>query len=210
MTAAKKSAGKKKRTYHHGDLRSALLEAARQELHEVGWRELSLRSVARRAGVTHTAAYHHFADKNALLVTIAIEGFVRLDSYMAQEMEAAGADPVERLLASGDGYLRMAAEDPLAYDLMFNGVARQIPERSADQPDAFQRLLDAVKAARQATGRTDDDALSDAMMHWELVHGCAMLMRIGAFAQRGITLQEHGRYLRERLRALYQSQTLAR
>lgn len=206
------AAKKKKRAYHHGDLRAALLEAARKELHEVGWRELSLRSVARRAGVTHTAAYHHFADKNALLATVAIEGFMRLDACMAEAMEAAGTDPVERLLASGDGYLKMAGEDPAAYDLMFNGVLLAMPEHplaqheATDQKDAFDRLLDAVAAAREATGRNEGDTLSDALIHWELVHGCAMLSRAGALAYRGVTIESHGRYMRERLRALYPPQ----
>ena len=116
---AKSATTKKKRAYHHGDLRVALVDAARKELHAVGWQDLSLRSVARRAGVTHTAAYHHFKDKHALLAQIAMEGFVLLDKRMLEAMDEAGPDPIERLMASGGGYLRMAQEDPQAYDLMF-------------------------------------------------------------------------------------------
>lgn len=198
------------KAYHHGDLRQALLAAARLELHETGWQGLSLRSVARRAGVTHTAAYHHFRDKQALLATIAAEGFVALDRCMAAAMEDAGADPLDRLLGSGTGYLRMATDDPQAYDLMFNGcgdiadegseVGLQLHKVGADP---FLRLCNAVEAARTATGATAGDPVGDALLFWEVVHGCAMLARSGQLARMGIDAAEHGRFILGRLRALY-------
>src|SRR4051812_26098504 len=131
---------RRKHSYHHGDLRRALLDAARVELHKVGVHELSLRSVARRAGVTHTAAYHHFADKDALLRRVAQEGFEKLDAAMAQEIEGAGADPVDRLVAAGRGYLAFAAADPQALRLMFDG-----PRIEGDAPF--------LEAAERAFGR---------------------------------------------------------
>lgn len=199
---------KRKGAYHHGDLRAALIDAARKEMHKVGWKELSLRSVARRAGVTHTAAYHHFKDKHALLSHIALEGFALLDQRMAEAMDAAtaaGGDAVDRLFASGQGYLRMAQEDPQAYDLMFNGLEfekdREAFGKIAARP--FQRLVDAVAAARTASGRSRGDTLSEAMLHWEVVHGASMLARAGHFDRMGIDMNAHGRYLYEVLRPLY-------
>src|SRR3954452_9491952 len=111
---------RRKHSYHHGDLRRALLDAARVELHKVGLRELSLRSVARRAGVTHTAAYHHFADKEELLRRVAQEGFEKLDAAMVKEVEAAGAHPLERLVGAARGYPPFAEDDPEALRLMFD------------------------------------------------------------------------------------------
>lgn len=192
------------RAYHHGALRAALLEGARSELHEVGWLALSLRSVARRAGVTHTAAYHHFADKNALLADVAVEGFQLLDRRMAEAMDAAGADPVDRLMAAAHGYIRMAAEDPAAYDLMFNGCDTDVSaelQRTGAEP--FRRLVAAVKAARDSAGITDDRLLDEAMLHWEVVHGLATLYRTGKHTWLGLDLEAHTRFVTEKLRAFY-------
>lgn len=201
-------AAKKKRAYHHGDLRAALVEAARKELHAVGWQELSLRSVARRAGVTHTAAYHHFKDKHALLAQIAMEGFVLLDKRMAEAMDAAGpqADAIERLMASGGGYLRMAQEDPQAYDLMFNGLQfdRGDPQAFHETArDPFERLVAAVAAARAQSGRTRGELIVDSLVTWEIVHGAAMLMRAGHFERMNIPRDGHWRYIGEVLRGMY-------
>jgi AcrR family transcriptional regulator len=199
---------KKKRAYHHGDLRAALVDAARKELHAVGWQELSLRSVARRAGVTHTAAYHHFKDKHALLAQIAMEGFALLDKRMAEAMDAAGPDasPIERLIESGGGYLRMAQEDPQAYDLMFNGLQfdrgdPQVFHQTAKSP--FERLVAAVAAARAQSGRTRGELLIDALVTWEVVHGAAMLMRAGHFERMNIPREGHWRYIGDVLRGMY-------
>lgn len=204
----KTNATPKKRAYHHGDLRAALVDAARKELHAVGWKDLSLRSVARRAGVTHTAAYHHFKDKHALLAQIAMEGFALLDKRMAEAMDDAGpnADPIERLMASGEGYLRMAQEDPQAYDLMFNGLEfdrgdPQVFHETARNP--FQRLVAAVAAARAHSGRTRGELIIDALIHWEVVHGAAMLMRAGHYDRMKVQREGHARYIGDVLRGMY-------
>jgi AcrR family transcriptional regulator len=195
----------KKRGYHHGDLRRALLDAARAELHAVGHRALSLRSVARRAGVSHAAAYHHFKDKGALLLTIALEGFDHLDRCMAEAMEAAGADPLDRLVAAGLGYMRMAADDPTAYDLMFNGCegVSLTDDEQARSRRSFERLLNAVASVRQAVARNEGDVLQDALVQWEMVHGLAMLSRSGQLADTGVNLEQHIQYATARSRAFY-------
>ncbi len=192
------------KAYHHGDLRRALIAAAHDELVEVGREALSLRSVSRRANVTHTSAYHYFADKHALLAAIAADGFTALDASMLNEMERAGDDPGARLLAAGVGYLKMAAADPAAYDLMFNAPAMLGgDEVAAVGADAFQRLFQAVVAIRQATRVTTGDDMTDAMLMWEAVHGCAMLSFSGQLQQMGIDLPTHGRRVLERLGSLY-------
>lgn len=197
---------KQAKTYHHGDLRRALLDAARVELRAVGFQELSLRGVARRAGVTHTAAYHHFQDRGALLSTIATEGFIALDQHMAAAMETAGDDAVDRLAASGVGYLKMAVEDPAAYDLMFNGCDFDVGgELQRVGADPFLRLLRAVEAARAQHGVTHGDALNDALLQWECVHGCAMLLRTGQLTRLGVNVDDHARFVTQRLGALFRA-----
>lgn len=200
----KKAAAKKvKKTYHHGDLRHALLVAARAELAAVGRDHLSLRSVARRADVTHTAAYHHFADKAALLGALAGEGFAALDAAMATEMAAVGPGALDRMLASGRGYLKMAAADPAAYDLMFNtGVEPSMPANHAGG-DPFQRLFDAVVEARRETKTETASPMVDAMVMWECVHGCAMLGFSGRLKHLGLDPAAHAEEMLARLGGLF-------
>jgi AcrR family transcriptional regulator len=190
--AKKKAATKVAKAYHHGDLRHALLAAARAELAEVGRDHLSLRSVARRAQVSHTAAYHHFADKAALLSVVAGEGFVALDVAMREEMAAVGPGAIEQLVACGRGYLKMAAADPTAYELMFNDRGLDPSIVFCDgRPDPFARLHAAVDAARQHANTSIGDTMTDAMVLWEVVHGCAMLTFSGALQRMGLTPATH-------------------
>jgi AcrR family transcriptional regulator len=207
----KKQARKATAPYHHGDLRRALVVAAREELHEVGRDALSLRAVARRAGVSHTAAYHHFTDKAALLAEIAADGFVALDASMRDAIDAAGPDPLARLQAAGRGYVAMAQADPAAYDLMFNGrdmASSQTLQQVA--PLSFLRLSAAVAAARAHVGLTDaadDDhgssGRTDAFILWQAVHGFAMLRLSGQLEPFGIVPEEHLERVLHRLTDLF-------
>jgi AcrR family transcriptional regulator len=209
--ATKKKQAKKAATpYHHGDLRHALVTAARAELQDVGSDALSLRAVARRAGVSHAAAYHHFADKAALLADVAAEGFVALDASMRDAIEAAGADPLERLRAAGRGYAAMAQADPAAYDLMFNvcdiSSASQLQQVA---PLSFARLSAVVAAARAHVGLVDDDRVggsntrTDAFILWQAVHGFAMLRLSGHLEAFGLSTDEHFERVLRRLSDLF-------
>src|SRR5688500_9283866 len=94
--------------YHHGDLRRALVDSALEILEEGG--ELSLRAVARRAGVSHTAPYHHFRDRRRLVAAVATEGLLALRDALA----GAGSpgEPLSRLLECGVAYVRFAVGNP--------------------------------------------------------------------------------------------------
>ncbi len=194
-----------RKPYHHGDLRRALLDAAWVELRAHGWAALSLRGVARRAGVTHAAAYHHFESRQAILLALALEGFDRLDAHLHAAMEAAGGDAVDRLCAATTGYVHAALEDPPAYELMFNVKLGGLPDEDrARKARPFQRVVDAVDAARRASGVTTSDTMTDAFLQWELAHGIAMLASSGdILAERFGSVEAHARAVSERTRALY-------
>ncbi|MCU0912422.1 MAG: TetR/AcrR family transcriptional regulator, partial [Rhodobacteraceae bacterium] len=96
------------RPYHHGDLRAALLAAAEAELEARGIEAFSLRSVAKRAGVSHAAPAHHFGDAGGLLTALAAQGFRRFVANQAAHEDRAGADPAARLVESGLGYIAFA------------------------------------------------------------------------------------------------------
>src|SRR5262245_55034044 len=106
-----------KNTYHHGDLRATILKAAGKLLEKEGLNALSLREVARRAGVSHNAPYRHFPDRDRLLAALAEEGFAELGRALG---EAGKRGPRER----GEAYVRFALTHPQRFRLMFGGVLR--------------------------------------------------------------------------------------
>ena len=168
-----------------GDLRQALLDAAVAALDEVGADQLSLREVARRAGVSHAAPAHHFTDKAGLLTAIATEGFAILVAYLAGTPRVGAGQPVDQLAALGRAYAQFAEENPGRFEVMFRpGLLR------AGDP-AFQRAGDAAFQALhhhiatcQSLGwreHTPTDALAAAA--WALAHGIAVLRMQGSLAR---------------------------
>jgi len=155
-----------KRPYHHGDLRNALLDAARAILEEESLAALSLRAVARKAGVSHAAPYRHFPNHEALLVELATEGFTELRSEIVKAAAAPGAES-DRITKIGASYMRFVARRPALTRLMFGP---QLPNR-----DAFPALGEAADAIGAEIGHAlQDPALGLAV--WASVHGLAMLI----------------------------------
>jgi AcrR family transcriptional regulator len=158
------------RPYHHGDLRAALLAAAEAELAERGVEGFSLRSVAKRAGVSHAAPAHHFGDVAGLLTALAAEGFRRFQATL-EAHEAGIADPWDRAAAAGQGYMAFAVARPALFRLIFAG----------EKPDAADRdLVEAAEAAYahlvglvQAVG----GGPADVAALWAMSHGLADLAR---------------------------------
>jgi AcrR family transcriptional regulator len=161
--------------YHHGDLRRALLLEAVRTIHTEGAGALTLRGVGDRLGVSRTALYRHFADKQALLDEVAAEGFRMLRAALHEAWGAGGRAGFD---AMGLAYVRFAIEHPSHYRVMFGGrtETHDSPADGADEStDAFQVLVDAI-VAEQAAGRMRrDDAQALALYIWAMVHGIAML-----------------------------------
>ena len=165
--------------YHHGELRTALLEEAAAVVESEGITALSLRDLARRLGVSHAAPAHHFADRAALVVELARDGFERF----AAALETAGAqgrDPLDRLRRIGEAYVRFAIDHPGRFRVMFG------PELSDDGPmpaplaEASERSYQVVVAALEtvlarwpAGRRPSTDAV--AFTCWTIGHGAATL-----------------------------------
>jgi len=155
-----------KRPYHHGDLRNALLDAARSILEEESLGALSLRAVARRAGVSHAAPYRHFPNHEALLVELASEGFAELRREIA-EAAAAPGEKSDRVANVGAAYMRFVARRPALARLMFGP---QLPNR-----EAFPALAEAADGVGDEIGRALHDAALGLAV-WAAVHGLAMLV----------------------------------
>ncbi len=176
----------KKRAYHHGDLRRTLLEASVGLILERGLDELSLREVARRAGVSPAAPYHHFQSRQDLLAALALDGFSMLAESMRTAraaVEPAGA--TERLRATGLGYIRFAVSHPAHFRLMFRPSIVPPEALPCDGPsrEAFDILIDAVSEVLEDRNiRAHIDRRGLVLVAWSLVHGAAELMLDGPFA----------------------------
>src|SRR5258708_20609596 len=112
----------KPKSYHHGDLRNALIQAGLELLAEGGAQELDLRKVARRAGVSHAAPYRHFADKQALIAAINEEGFHWLAERIQATLHEVPDEPFEQLLGVALAYVRFAEAHPWLMREMFSGL----------------------------------------------------------------------------------------
>ncbi|WP_042421024.1 TetR/AcrR family transcriptional regulator [Streptacidiphilus anmyonensis] len=156
-------------SYHHGDLRAACLRAARELLEEDGSAGLSLRAVARRAGVSATAPYRHYPDREALLSAVAAEGYREL----AADLTAAHPSPTtpDELAAVAVAYVRFALDHPAMFRVMFAEPCDPTNEdRVAATAAISQYVRDIVRGVLPAA---DPEALSTAV--WALVHGLAFL-----------------------------------
>lgn len=173
------AARKQSKTYHHGDLREALVLAAIALLEEKGLSSFTLRECARRADVSHAAPAHHFATAADLLAEIAARGFERFVAELGQAADDAEGTPMARLAAMGRAYVAFALANPAVYGLMFRGGANplQSPRLKAAASAAWQQLGDAVAAVLGAKRRGEVAAKAAAV--WALVHGTATLMLDG-------------------------------
>jgi AcrR family transcriptional regulator len=168
----------KKRNYHHGALRQALVEAAAQLAAERGVSTLSLREAARRAGVSQAAPYHYFADKSALLAAVAEEGFRVFDATQAAALVDAPPDPVARLQALGAAYVRFALDKPHYFRVMFRPHLvehSRYPSLHEVSRRSFERLVECTRTARLAHGHDDPDPTAVSTLVWSVPHGLAML-----------------------------------
>ncbi|MFI8351945.1 TetR/AcrR family transcriptional regulator [Streptomyces cyaneofuscatus] len=156
-------------TYHHGDLRAACLRAARELLEEDGSAGLSLRAVARRAGVSATAPYRHYADREALVSAVAAEGYRELAGSLAQAHPAPSTP--DELAAVAVAYVQFALDHPALFRAMF---AEPCDPTSAERVAATEAISQYVRTIVGATfPDVDADALSTTV--WALVHGLAFL-----------------------------------
>jgi len=163
--------------HHHGDLRRALVDQALAIVEERSVEGLSLRELARRAGVTPAAPYHHFKDKAALLEAVGAEGFRRMAAVMDRETAKAGDVPSDRMSALGRGYVLFAVEHPSHFALMMRRdllSPEEHPTMEAESEVCFGKLLEVVGEVLgpHATPEKIDRAATTA---WSAVHGLAVL-----------------------------------
>ena len=166
-----------RRDYHHGDLRSALLESVRRIIRENGPSLVSIREVARRTRVSHAAPAHHFRNKSGLLTAFAAQGFNQLADTIGATIAASRATAAPDVLAAmGRGYVRFAIEHPEHFAIMFRrellDEQDEVFAQAADR--AYGPLIATVRAAAEE-GYFEGDPVVTAASAWSLVHGLATL-----------------------------------
>ena len=172
----------KKKTYHHGDLKNALIKAGVDILAKDGVSGLSLRKVASKAGVSHSAPYSHFADKQALIAAISTEGFRQLYERVNAVAEEFKTKPSRQLVEVAWTYVQFAMDDRDRFKVMFSGILekeREYPEFVAEAQRNFQ-LVKMIVEANQAAGvlRSGPSDLV-ALSAWGIIHGFIMLLLEG-------------------------------
>ncbi|WP_020666537.1 TetR/AcrR family transcriptional regulator [Amycolatopsis nigrescens] len=172
-----------RRSYHHGDLRGALLEAAESLVRERGVDGWSLREVSARIGVSPSAAYHHFDSRDALVRTLSAVVLARLGERLARVAGRAReqrADPQQRLIAVGRGYVRWALEDPSVASLAFNQAPehRDGPETPLS-PHPHDVLVTELDRLVDAGGLTASARPGAEFILWAALHGLATLLGDG-------------------------------
>lgn len=169
----------KTKTYHHGNLKEALISAGLEILTEKGIEGLSLRSVAKRIGVSHAAPYNHFPDKQALLAAMSTAGHEKFHRTLLETFDKFKETSPEIIVEIGWVYLQFAMDDPGRFKLMFSGALEEernhpaYMEISGKSIALFEEIIAFCQRKGQLPpGRVDHLAIK----LWSFVHGFAMLM----------------------------------
>ena len=164
--------------YHHGDLARAMRREAASLIQAHGISAVTLRGVGKRLGVSRSALYRHFPDKQALLAAVAADGFVTLRRVLLAAWNGGGQGTAS-LAAMGAAYVQFALSHPSHYRVMFGGVVAEGEvgaEIDGDNTNAFGVLLDAIVALQRDRLVRPDEPRRLAYFVWSVVHGIAMLV----------------------------------
>ena len=162
-------------SYHHGNLRAAVLDAALEHLSAAGPESLSLRDLARRAGVSHAAPAHHFGSKAGLLTELATEGHLRFAAALSAAWESTGS-----FLEVGVAYVVFASENPGYFSVMFRPDLVNVDDPGLVAAVAESNAVLYGPLAETAAGDPDFDLMLGGVAAWSLVHGLAALLAAGA------------------------------
>ncbi|MEM1142373.1 MAG: TetR/AcrR family transcriptional regulator [Pseudomonadota bacterium] len=169
------------KTYHHGDLRNALIVACAELIEESGSLNFTMADAARRAGVSNAAPYRHFRDRDALLEAVSQLAFFGLGTVAGAAAAEQPRGSLERILALGSSYMNYVTEKASFYDLMWGDIgARSIDPQAFDRKaSGFFHLLDAVESYLDAEAISGVDVRDTAVKLWSLVHGLSAIRMSG-------------------------------
>jgi len=186
------------------NLKEDLLKAAEKRINEGGIGALSLRKLAKDTGVTTMATYHHFANKEALLVKIAINGFAKLSEMMITDCSD-DATPAENVKAIMRGYFKFALENPYVYHLMFGQEIQgkpTIPDFKEAASNSFYLMANTLKKHLDADGlKVDADAVG--MSFWGTLHGLVCLVTDGTILYKSRSEEKLDHLIEQAMKGLF-------
>jgi AcrR family transcriptional regulator len=180
----------RQKSYHHGDLRQALIDTGLAMLEEHGLEGLTLRKLAARVGVSHAAPEHHFPTLRHLMTAFAAEGFRLFAASMRSAMADAADDPAEQLRAAARGYLAFASTRPHLFRLMFTANRLDWDDPALGPPaNAAHAVLEEISApvAKRLNRDTPEGRAAVEQLVWSQIHGHAHLMIDGKLQTEGGT-----------------------
>lgn len=167
------------------DLRQKVLDASLALIEEGGLDRLSMREVARKAGVSHQAPYHYFGDREAILAALAGEGFSKLGQLLARAAAQAGSEPFKAVEAMGRAYVEFALRNPAYFQAMFRADAVPLdryPDARKREDEAFGKLVEGISQA--FVNQPAEVRRAIAVASWAMVHGLATLILEGSLARK--------------------------
>ncbi|TGK31396.1 TetR/AcrR family transcriptional regulator [Leptospira yasudae] len=195
-----------KNSYHHGDLKKALLEASLRILKDEGYKALSLRKAATYAGVSQSAPYRHYEDLESLYADIAEEGFRMLAERQKQLQVKYRKKPLLLFRESGVCYVEFALESPDLFRIMYgNQIESHSKYKSLvrTEDESFQIIVEIIRDCQRAGVIRTDDVVSSATSAWTMVHGIAVLLAGKQVMFRSVDLKEARRITKELIHYLY-------
>ena len=166
--------------YHHGDLKQALVDAGVKVLKEEGVKGFSVRKVAKRIGVSHTACYRHYRDKDTLLAAIAEQGFILLYEKIKLATDYVPVESFAQIYKATEAYLIFGIEHKEYLDVMFGIISHEPHPRLAESAgQAFQQLVQLIEACNEVGLLKEDSSLELAFAVWPMLHGLTLLIAEG-------------------------------
>ena len=175
---------KSKDTYHHGNVKEALVLAAVQLLQSEPVQNLTLRRLAKEVGITPTAVYNHFSDKDALVAAIKMEGFDKFNQYLRQHCSEVN-DPEKIFLELGIAYYRFSREFPSQFDVLFNyripqeSNTEELIETACQSQDLLKEVIRAIMIKRNKE-YNEETLIRASVLAWTQIHGLVTLTASGA------------------------------
>lgn len=180
-------------TYHHGNLRQALIEAGREVLIAKGISGLSLRETAKNAGVSHTAPYRHFKDKDALLAAIAESGFENLADKLENAVVNHPDDPKTQLVEACVAYMKLAITHLEMHQLLFGSVLNDevVSETMPEKKQlVYKVLFKIIENGQKKNIYKKVDTVELTVSAWSMLHGYTMLLTTGQLKEAAISLMQ--------------------
>lgn len=187
-------AEKKSKSYHHGNLRETLISAALELISLKGMKALTLREIAKRANVSHSAPYRHFKDKEAILFAVAKEGFDMLVRETRTRFENFSDDPLGQFLESGMTYIDFAIRQPSHFRVMFGlgeSSSEIPPDLAESSKQSFMILYESIVHCQEKGIIKPGDPLEFSISAWSIVHGYAMLHLEGYIGKKYAEQNDH-------------------